>query len=191
MKQSYPDVILNAFKSVQAWKSLSLLLMGVLAMETAVLLWMAGQRTVLLVPQMAQLKEPVKLNIGAPFTPAYLTEIARGDAFTLLSWTPDNIEQQYSAILARMSPSLHAAQKESLLQEAKAHRSDGLTQSFHPTRQQVSGAQVTLSGILIRAVAGREVFRGPATYIFTYENGGGGYLQLAGVSQPTSEKAGQ
>lgn len=190
MKQSYPDVILNAFKSVQAWKSLSLLLMGVLAMETAVLLWVANQRTVLLVPQMAQMKEPVKLNIGAPFTPAYLTEIARGDAFTLLSWTPENIEQQYSAFLARMSPALHAVQKESLLQEAKAHKADGLTQSFHPVRQLVSGAQVTLTGTLIRAVAGREVYRGPATYIFSYENGGGGYLQIAAVSQP-AEKAEQ
>lgn len=185
IKTSYPDVIVNAFKSVQAWKSLSLVLLGALFFETLMLGWVAGQRTVILVPQhLASAKAPITLNIGQPFNPDYMTGVAKGDISYLLDWTPDNIELQYSLFLGRLSANVYVAQKEVLLNESRLHREEGVTQSFYVTRSTISGQTATLHGVLVRAVGGREVFRGPATYALTYINAGNGLLQLAGVSQP-------
>lgn len=187
-KTSYPDVILNAFKSVQAWKSLSLVLAGILIFETIALGWMASHRTVILVPQhLPNNKGPIALNLGEPFTPAYLTEVAKGDAYALLSWTPESIDQQYGLFLTRLAPALHDAQREVLLNEARQHREEGLTQSFYVTRSFVKGSSVELYGVLVRAAGGREVFRGPAAYAFNYADVGEGLLQIAGVSQPTGK----
>ena len=189
LKTPYPDVILNAFKSVQAWKSLSLVLMGILIFETVALGWMSGQRTVILIPQgLSNAKAPVKLSLGEPFTPDYLTSVARGDLYMLLNWTPDNIEQQYGLFLSRLEPALVDAQRESLLMESKQHREEGLTQSFYNTRSQVKGTAVTMYGILVRSAGGREVYRGPAIYQLDYVNSGNGLLQISGVAQPTSSE---
>lgn len=191
-KQSYPDIVLNAFKSVQAWKTLSMVLVGILIFETISLIWLARHQAVILIPQqLSHVKGPVKLNLGAPFSPEYLTEVARGDSFMLLNWTPENINEQYGAFLARLTPGLHSVQKESLLSEAKLHQGEGVTQSFHITRTYIQDNTATLHGVLIRAVAGREVFRGPAAYIFSYENGGNGLLLVNGVSQAPDSQDGR
>lgn len=184
---SYPDVVLNAFKSVQAWKSLSLVLIGVLIFETVALGWLAGQRSVILVPQsLPQNKEAIELNLGEPFSPDYLTAVAKGDAYSLLNWTPENIDTQYSLFLSRLTPGLNGVQKTSLTEEAKTHQDEGLTQSFYVTNSKVKGPKVTLSGILVRSAGGLEVFRGPVVYEFTYTNAGNGMLLVSSVSQPTA-----
>ncbi|WP_087864506.1 TraE/TraK family type IV conjugative transfer system protein [Comamonas thiooxydans] len=189
-KQSaYSDVVVNAFKSVKAWRSVALVLLGIFIMESFALMWLAGQRTVLLIPQnLASSKSSITLNLGEPFSPDYLTSVAKGDAYPLLNWTPDNIDQQYGAFMARLTPALYDAQRETLLSEVKSHLAEGLTQSFYTTRSLVHGSEVTLSGILVRSMGGREVFRGPVTYIFKYTNAGNGMLQVAGVTQPTTKK---
>lgn len=188
-KNSYPDVFINAFKSVQAWKSLSLVLMGLLIFAVCALIWMAGQRTVILIPQsLPNAKGPVSLSLGEPFSPDYLTGVAKGDLYALLNWTPDNIDVQYGQFLARLTPALHTVQREGLLNEVKQHHDEGLTQSFYHTRSFVKGASVTLYGVLVRSAGGREVFRGPAAYELTYVNAGNSMLLVAGVTQPT-EKA--
>lgn len=184
---SYPDVVLNAFKSVQAWKSLSLVLIGVLIFETVALGWLAGQRSVILMPQnLPNNKTAIELNLGEPFSPDYLTSVAKGDAYSLLNWTPDSIDTQYAMFLARLTPSLNSIQKSSLVEESKTHREEGLTQSFYVTKSFVKGATVSLDGILVRAAGGREVFRGPASYEFSYTNAGNGMLLVAGVAQPVA-----
>ena len=184
---SYTDVVLNAFKSIQAWRSVALILLGAVLIETAFIAWLANQRTVILIPQhLPNLKAPVTLQLGEPFSPDYLTAVARGDAFALLSWTPDNIEAQYGLFLGRLSPGLHSAQHTSLLNEAKLHKEEGLTQSFYVTRSFVKGAQVTISGVLVRSAGGKEIFRGPASYEFAYTNAGNSLLLISGVTQPNS-----
>ena len=189
MKSSYPDVIVNAFKSVQAWKSLSMVLIGILIFETISLLWLASHQTALLIPQhMAHEKGVIKVDLGSPFNPDYLTSIAKGDVYPLLNWTPGNIDEQYGAFLGRLAPALHDAQKEVLLAEAKEHKDDGVTQSFYVTRTFVDGNEVTLRGILVRATGGREVFRGPAAYTLTYADAGGGMPVVSGVRQPTDSE---
>lgn len=189
LKTPYPDLIVNAFQSVQAWRTLALLLMGALLFETVALGWLASQRNVLLIPQhLASNKTPVSLNLGEPFSPDYLTSVAKGDAWALLNWTPDNIDTQYGQFLARLVPALHDAQREVLLSEAEQHRGEGLTQSFYVTRTYVHDATVTLNGILVRSMGGKEVFRGPAGYAFTYANVGNGMLLVSGVSQPTDKE---
>lgn len=189
-KTPYPDVILNAFKSVQAWKSLSLVLMGILIFETVALGWMAGQRTVILIPQgLSNAKQPVELSLGAPFTPDYLTSVAKGDLYALLNWTPENIDQQYGLFLTRLESSLLDAQREVLINESSQHREEGLTQSFFNTRSFVKGSSVTLSGILVRSAGGREVYRGPAVYQLDYVNSGNGLLLISGVAQPTGSES--
>lgn len=186
---SYPDVVLNAFKSVQAWKSLSLVLIGVLIFETVALGWLAGQRSVILVPQsLPQNKAEIELNLGEPFSPDYLTAVAKGDAYALLNWTPESIESQYALFLSRLTPGLNGVQKTSLLEESKTHKDEGLTQSFYVTSSKVKGPSVRLTGILVRSVGGLEVFRGPANYEFNYTNAGNGMLLVSGVSQPKSDK---
>lgn len=188
-KLSYPDAIANAFKSVQAWKSLSLVLLGVLIFETISLTWLAGQRTVILIPQhLSNAQKPVTLSLGAPFSPDYLTGVAYGDLYALLNWTPENIDQQYGLFLGRLTPALHDVQRESFLTEARTHRDEGMTQSFYPTRAFVKEAAVTVHGLLVRAVGGREIFRGQAAYELTYVNAGNGLLQVASVTQPANAK---
>lgn len=188
MKSSYPDVIVNAFKSVQAWKSLSMVLLGILIFETISLLWLASHQTALLIPQhMAREKGVIKVDLGSPFNPDYLTSIAKGDVYPLLNWTPGNIDEQYGAFLGRLVPALHDAQKEILLAEAKEHKDEGLTQSFYVTRTFVSGNEVTLRGILVRATGGREIFRGQAAYTLTYSDAGGMPL-VSGVRQPSTSE---
>lgn len=184
VKTPYSDVIINAFKSIQAWKSLAMVLMGILVFETFALGWLASQRTVLLIPQNLGAKSAITLNLGEPFSPDYLTSVAQGDIYFLLNWTPDNIEKQYSKFLTRLTPELYTVQKESLMAEAEQHREEDLTQSYHVTRSFVRGATVELSGVLVRSVGGREVFRGPASYEINYVDGGSSMLLVAGVTQP-------
>lgn len=190
MKSSYPDVIVNAFKSVQAWKSLSMVLIGILIFETIALLWLASHQTALLIPQhLPHDKGSIKVDLGSPFSPDYLTAVAKGDAYSLLNWTPDSIDQQYGMFMSRLTPSLYDAQREVLLGESKTHREEGLTQSFYVTRSFVADNEVTLHGILVRATGGREIFRGPAAYTLTYSHAGGGVLNVSGVRQPTEAES--
>lgn len=189
MKSSYPDVIVNAFKSVQAWKSLSMVLIGILIFETISLLWLASHQTVLLIPQhLPRDKGSIKVDLGSPFSPDYVTAVAKGDAYSLLNWTPDSIDQQYGMFMSRLSPALYDAQREVLLAESKTHREEGMTQSFYTTRSFVADNEVTLRGILVRAAGGREIFRGPAAYTFTYSDSGGGVLLVSGVRQPSDSE---
>jgi TraE protein len=185
-KQSYPDLIINAFQSVQAWKMLSTIALALLFASVCANIWQANTRTVVLMPQhlATTAKGPIALNLGEPFSPDYLSSIAKGDAYPLLNWTPENIDTQYGTFIARLSPALHDAQKEVLIQEAKKHFEDGLTQSFYVTRTFVKGSEVTLHGILVRTSGGKEVFRGKTAFAFDYMNAGGGLLQVNGVRQP-------
>jgi hypothetical protein len=190
MKSSYPDVIVNAFKSVQAWKYLSMVLIGILIFETLTLCWVASHQTALLIPQqLPRDKGAIKVDLGSPFSPDYLTAVAKGDAYSLLNWTPDSIDAQYGLFISRLTPALYDTQREQLLAEAKAHNEEGLTQSFYVTRSFVKENEVTLRGILVRSTGGREVYRGPAAYALSYADGGGGVLLVSGVRQPTDVEA--
>ncbi|MDN8079083.1 TraE/TraK family type IV conjugative transfer system protein [Burkholderia multivorans] len=190
LKSSYPDVIVNAFKSVQAWKSLSMVLIGVFIFETIALVWLASHQTALLIPQhLPSDKGPIKVDLGSPFSPDYLTAVAKGDAYSLLNWTPDSIDAQYGLFMSRLTPALYDAQKEVLLAESKQHSEEGLTQSFYVTRSFVKGNEVTLRGILVRSSGGREIYRGPAAYALTYVDAGGGVLLVSGVRQPSDTEA--
>lgn len=189
MKSSYPDVIVNAFKTVQAWKSLSMVLIGILIFESITLVWLASHQTALLIPQhLPHDKGAIKVDLGSPFSPDYLTAVAKGDAYSLLNWTPDSIDGQYGLFMSRLTPALYDAQREVLLAEVKSHKDDGLTQSFYVTRSFVSGNEVTLRGILVRAAGGREIYRGPAAYTLTYSDAGGGLLVVSGVRQPSDSE---
>lgn len=189
-KQSYPDLIINAFQSVQAWKSLAIMEMGALILSFIGLVWLANNQTVILIPQnfAATAKGPVNLNLGEPFSPDYLSALAKGDITLLLNWTPENIDTQYGAFISRLTPAIHDAQREILLAEAKQHTNEGLTQSFYSTRTFAKGSEVTLHGILVRATGGKEIYRGPAVFAIDYANVGGGYLNVNGVRQPTEEE---
>jgi hypothetical protein len=190
MKSSYPDVIVNAFKSVQAWKYLSMVLIGILIFETLTLCWVASHQTALLIPQqLPHDKGPIKVDLGSPFTPDYLTAVAKGDAYSLLNWTPDSIDAQYGLFISRLTPALYDSQREQLLAESKAHSDEGLTQSFYVTRSFVKDNEVTLRGILVRATGGREIYRGPAAYALTYSDSGGGVLMVSGVRQPSDAES--
>lgn len=186
---TYPDILANLFSSVKAWRFVALLLAFLLLAQGFMMIKIASDRTVILVPQGLQAgKNGVPMNLGDPYTPEYLTALAKGDAYSLLSWTPQTIEDQYSIFLGRLTPTLSSERKQALLTESKAHKDEGLTQSFHTSRSFVAGQAVTLHGILVRSMGGKEVFRGPAAYTFSYVKGSTGALDLAGVSQPSDEE---
>ncbi|KWA83878.1 hypothetical protein WL29_21160 [Burkholderia ubonensis] len=166
-----------------------MVLIGILIFETITLGWVASHQTALLIPQhLPHDKGAIKVDLGSPFSPDYLTAVAKGDAYSLLNWTPDSIDQQYGMFMSRLTPALYDAQREVLLAESKSHRDEGLTQSFYVTRSFVSGNEVTLRGILVRATGGREVYRGPAAYTLTYSDSGGGVLLVSGVRQPSDSE---
>lgn len=186
---TYPDFLANLFQSAKAWRTVALIMLGVFLAQSAMMLHMASQRTVLLIPQgLPASKSGITLNLGEPFTPDYLTALAKGDAYSLLSWTPENIEAQYGLFLSRLTSSQYDSKKGDLLTEAKAHKDEGLTQSFYGSRSFVNGSDVTLYGILIRSMGGKEVFRGPAAYTFSYTAAGNGVLSIASVHQPSEEE---
>lgn len=188
-KSFYPDVIVNAFKSVQAWKTVSLVILGAFIVQTIFVIYLAQHQTVLLIPQhLPRDKGAIKVDLGSPYSPDYMTGVAKGDIFALLSWTPQNIDTQYGMFLARLAPALYDAQREKLLSEKKSHMDEGLTQSFYVTRTFVAGTEVTLHGILVRSTGGKETFRGPASYTISYVDSGGGVLLVAGVRQPTDQE---
>lgn len=179
-------MIVNAFRSVQAWRTLALVLISVLIFETCALVWLANTRSVILIPQgLANSRSQVELNLGEPYSPDYLSNVAKGDAYSLLNWTPTNIDSQYGAFIARLTPELQAAQRTTLLADVKRHSEDELTQSFYVTRTYVKDASVTLHGVLVRSSAGKEVYRGNAVYTFEYVNAGNGLLLVKAVSQPS------
>lgn len=189
IKHQYPDLLANLFNSAKAWRTVALLMIGIVVAQAVMLMWMAGQRTVLLVPQnLPNNKGAITLNLGEPFSPDYLTAIAKGDAYSLLSWTPDTIEAQYGLFLSRLSPASYDVRREALLAEAKSHKEEGLTQSFYVARTFVNGSSVTLHGVLVRAMGGKEVFRGPAAYTLGYANVGNGVVLVSGVHQPSEEE---
>jgi hypothetical protein len=182
---SYPDLVVNAFRSVQAWKTVSLVLVLCLVFQTYMVVYLAGHQKVLLVPQnLASLTKSVQVNLGLPYAADYLTQVAKGDASALLNWTPANLDTQYGLFIARLTPALATAQKEKLLAEQLRYQQDGVTQSFYVTQSYVKGSEVSLYGVLVRAQAGREVFRGKAAYAFTYVDAGNGMLLVDGVRQP-------
>lgn len=186
---TYPDFLANLFQSAKAWRSVALIMIGVFIAQSMMMIHMASQRTVVLIPQgLPASKAGISINLGEPFTPEYITALAKGDAYALLSWTPETIEAQYSLFLSRLTPAQYDTKKGDLLAEAKAHKEEGLTQSFYSSRTFVNGGEVTLHGILVRSMGGKEVFRGPAAYSIAYSADGSGMLNITSVRQPSEEE---
>jgi hypothetical protein len=175
---------------VQAWRTTTFVLCGVLMFGAVQFVRLANSQNVLLVPQgLALGSKAVMVNLGEPFSPDYVAKVAEMDAHFLLDWSPENVEEQYGVFASRLSPDAYAKKAPALLDEAKQNKADGISQSFYRTRESISGATVTLYGVLVRNAGGKEVFRGPATYLFDYTNAGNGLLNVAGVSQPADPHA--
>lgn len=186
----YPDALANIFQSAKAWRSVALVMIGMFIAQTFLMLHISAQRTVILIPQgLPVTKDGITLNLGEPYTPDYLTSLAKGDIYSLLSWTPETVQAQYGLFLSRATPTLQSERRADLLAEAASFKEDGITQSFYVSRTYVKNQnEVTLHGVLVRAMGGKEVFRGPAAYTITYANAGGGELQIARVYQPTAQE---
>lgn len=182
----YSDLVVNAFKSIQAWKAVFVIQSIIIVALLSTLVYTFANPKVLLVPQNFSSEKGIPVSLGSPFSPDYMTQVGVGDAYNLLSWTPETIDLQYSKFIARMAPSVSDAQRQVLLAESKQHREEGLTQSFHVARYFVKGTSVELHGYLVRAVAGKEIFRGPAAYTISYADVGNGLVLITGVSQPTA-----
>jgi hypothetical protein len=190
LKTPFTNVFSNAFASVQAWRTTTFVLSGLLAFGSVQFVRLANEQNVLLVPQgLALGSKAVMVNLGEPFSPDYVAKVAEMDAHFLLDWSPENVEQQYGVFASRLTPDMYAKKAPALLDEAKQNRADGVSQSFYRSRESISGHTVTLYGVLVRNQGGKEVFRGPATYLFDYSNAGNGLLNVAGVSQPADPHA--
>lgn len=190
LKTPFTNVFSNAFASVQAWRTSTFVLAGVLMFGSVQFVRLANNQNVLLVPQgLALGSKAVMVNLGEPFSPDYVAKVAEMDAHFLLDWSPENVEEQYGVFASRLSPDIYAKKAPALLDEAKQNKADGVSQSFYRTRESISAHTVTLYGVLVRSAGGKEVFRGPATYLLEYTNAGNGLLNVAGVSQPADPHA--
>jgi hypothetical protein len=185
VRTPFTNAFANAFSSVQAWRTTSFVFAALFAFVTIQLVRLADHQNALLIPQgLALSQKPVMVNLGEPYSPDYISKVAEGDAHFLLDWTPDNVEEQYGVFASRLTPELYSKKSPALRAEAAQDKTEGLSQSFYRTRSQVKDNEVTLNGILVRNLAGKEIFRGPATYIFDYDSADNGLLQVSGVSQP-------
>lgn len=184
----YLDVIANAFKTTQAWRSAAFVL-GAIAVALAFALISATRNTpVVLVPYSLASntgKMTVTTSGGLRGTSVdYVANVALGDLSLILDFTPDNVQEQYERFLNRVTESLYGSQKDALMAQATDNKGKGITQAFYPSSVRVTpdGTKAYVAGVQIRWVAGREIQRVKLTYVITYQSYKG-YLHVADLRQ--------
>lgn len=189
----YLDVIANAFKTAQAWKTATFVvsaLAGVLAWS---LVYQTRNTPVVLVPyDMAANSSRMTVAgngeiRGTSFE--YMANVALADLSLILNFTPDNVFSQHKRFLNRMTEDLYGQQSAAMLGEAEDLKRKALTQSFFPgeVRLLPDGTRVEVDGTQIRFQGGKETVRSNVTYIVSYKVFKG-YMHVADLRQKTDAK---
>ncbi|KWU17815.1 TraE/TraK family type IV conjugative transfer system protein [Burkholderia cenocepacia] len=187
---SYLDAVANAFKAVQAWKTATLFLGGVVLVLVFALIYQARNTPVVLVPfDLASSGKSMTVTTngeirGTSFE--YMANTAMSDASLILNFIPDDVVTQTTRFLNRLTEDLYGQQRETLLAQAEDFKKRGVTQSFYPSEVRVSsdGTRVEIDGTQIRWVGGKETLRTHVTYVITYKVFKG-YLHVADLRQKT------
>lgn len=184
----YLDAVANAFKAVQAWKTATLFLGGVVLVLVFALIYQARNTPVVLVPfDLASSGKQMTVTTngeirGTSFE--YMANTAMSDASLILNFIPDDVVTQTTRFLNRLTEDLYGQQREALLAQAEDFKKRGVTQSFYPAEVRVSsdGTRVEIDGTQIRWVGGKETLRTQVTYVITYKVFKG-YLHVADLRQ--------
>lgn len=171
----YLDVVANAFSAMQAWRTASFLMAGVIAFLVFSLVYQARNTPVVLVPyDLASSSKQVKVATngeirGTSFE--YMANAGLSDLSLILNFTPDNVVSQHQRFLNRVTEDLYGEQREQLLAQADEYKRRSLTQSFFPESIKVSGdsTKVEVSGSQIRWMGGKETLRSRVTYVLSYK----------------------
>lgn len=189
----YLDVVANAFKTAQAWRTATFVVSTVAVMLAFALVSSARNTPVVLVPEaVATSGERMTVTTNGEIrgtSSEYVANTAMGDLSLILNFTPENVVTQHKRFLNRVTDDLYVQQKESLLAQAEQLKKDNITQSFYPSEVRVApeGNRAVIRGTQIRYVAGKEMQRVSLTYVISYKVYKG-YMHVADLHQETSAK---
>lgn len=189
----YLDVVANAFKTAQAWRTATFVVSSVAAMLAFALVQNARNTPVVLVPyELASSGERMTVTTNGEIrgtSNEYLANVAMGDLGLILNFTPDNVLTQHKRFLNRVTEDLYAQQKEQLLGLAEQLKKDNITQSFYPSEVRVTpeGNRAVITGTQIRYLAGKEMQRVKLTYVISYKVYKG-YMHVSDLRQETDAK---
>jgi len=183
MRQSYTEILANAFSEARAWKLTTFVVTGLCAVLAIALIWQSHTTPVVLVPAgfaETQGKVTVQPQTFQGTSPDYLAQVALGDLALILTWQPSNVELQYQRFLNRTTSELYQDQNVKLLADALKHRQTGTSQSFYPENVQVdvNSGRVIVDGYLVRWEGDKEVLRTRSRFTVTYRNQKG-FLHVA------------
>ncbi|MNR71644.1 TraE protein [compost metagenome] len=191
-KSNYLDVIANAFKTAQAWRTASMFLGAIALMLAAALIYQQRNTPVVLVPyDLASSGKQMTVTTNGEIRGTsyeYMANTALSDASLILNFIPDNVVTQTTRFLNRLTDDLYGQQREPLLAQADDFKRRGVTQSFYPADIRVSpdGKRVEIDGTQLRWVGGKETLRTKLTYVITYKVFKG-YLHVADLRQQTDD----
>jgi type IV conjugative transfer system protein TraE len=188
----YLDVVANAFKTAQAWRTATFVV-GAVAIALAFALVSSTRNTpVVLVPEsLATSSDRMTVTTNGEIkgtSNEYVANVAMGDLSLILNFTPENVVTQHKRFLNRVTDDLYVQQKETLLAQATQLKSDNITQSFFPSEVRVTpeGNSAVIQGTQIRYVGGKEMQRVSLTYVISYKVYKG-YMHVADLHQETSK----
>jgi type IV conjugative transfer system protein TraE len=188
----YLDVVANAFKTAQAWRTATFVV-GAVAIALAFALVSSTRNTpVVLVPEsLATSSDRMTVTTNGEIkgtSNEYVANVAMGDLSLILNFTPENVVTQHKRFLNRVTDDLYVQQKEKLLAQAAQLKSDNITQSFFPSEVRVTpeGNSAVIEGTQIRYVGGKEMQRVSLTYVISYKVYKG-YMHVADLHQATSK----
>lgn len=188
----YLDVVANAFKTAQAWRTATFVV-GAVAIALAFALVSSTRNTpVVLVPEnLATSSDRMTVTTNGEIkgtSNEYVANVAMGDLSLILNFTPENVVTQHKRFLNRVTDDLYVQQKETLLAQAAQLKSDNITQSFFPSEVRVTpeGNSAVIQGTQIRYVGGKEMQRVSLTYVISYKVYKG-YMHVADLHQETSK----
>lgn len=189
----YLDVVANAFKTAQAWRTATLVVSAVAVMLAFALVTSARNTPVVLVPEaLATSGERMTVTTNGEIrgtSSEYVANVAQGDLSLILNFTPENVITQHKRFLNRLTDDLYNKQKVDLLVQAERLKKDGITQSFFPSEVRVTpeGNRAVIKGTQIRYVAGKELQRDSITYVISYKVYKG-YMHVSDLQQDANAR---
>lgn len=184
----YLQVVANAFQAKNAWRAACFAVSAV-ALVLAYALTQSVRNTpiALITHEMASTTGRMTVTTAGELrgtSNEYLANVAMADLGLILNFTPDNVVTQHKRFLNRVTESLYSSSGTQLLAQADLLKSDGITQSFHPSDVDVSskGDKVFVKGTQIRYRGTNELQRATLEYVITYKRYRG-FLHVADLSQ--------
>jgi hypothetical protein len=167
----HSDVLSNLRERKEGWKYAATVLGVVCAIMAFALVEDSGRVETVL--------EPYHISAASgnmPYNPSNLSEsqqylaiLARSDLAQLLIWDPQTVKGQFEGFLNRCTPQAYAKWSTRMLKEAKQYNNLGMSESFYfQSEHFIPPDSVEISGMLVRRLDSKLLFRHPVQYIVSY-----------------------